>query len=43
MAEVAEARIALKNSTRPDVKDFARRMIADHTKAGDQSEDHRLV
>ena len=36
MAEVAEARIALKNSTRPDVKDFARRMIADHTKAGDQ-------
>jgi putative membrane protein len=36
IAEVAEARLALKNSTRPDVQNFARRMIADHTKAGDQ-------
>lgn len=36
IAEVAEARLALKNSTRPDIQNFARRMIADHTKAGDQ-------
>jgi putative membrane protein len=36
IAEVAEARLALKNSTRPDIHDFARHMIADHTKAGDQ-------
>jgi len=36
MAEVAEARIALKNSQRPDVQMFARRMIADHTKANEQ-------
>jgi putative membrane protein len=32
--EVEDARIALKNATRPDLRDFARRMIADHTKAG---------
>ena len=36
VAEVEEARIALKNATRPDLRDFARRMIADHTKAGEQ-------
>jgi putative membrane protein len=36
MAEIAEARIALKNSQRPDVQIFARRMIADHTKANEQ-------
>ncbi len=36
MAEVAEARIALKNSQRPDIQVFARRMIADHTKANEQ-------
>src|SRR5262249_13640263 len=36
LAEVAEARIALKNSKRPDVQMFARRMIADHTKANAQ-------
>ena len=36
IAEVAEARIALKNSQRPDVQMFARRMIADHTKANEQ-------
>jgi putative membrane protein len=36
IAEVAEARLALKNSTRPDIQNFARRMIADHSKAGEQ-------
>jgi len=35
-AQVAEARIALKNSTRPDVRDLARRIIAEHTEASDQ-------
>lgn len=35
MAEVAEAQIALKNSQRQDVRDFAQRMIDDHSKAGD--------
>ena len=35
-AQVAEVRIALKNSTRPDVRDLARRIIAEHTEAGDQ-------
>lgn len=36
LAEIAEARVALKNSQRPDVQVFARRMIADHTKAHEQ-------
>ncbi len=36
LAEIAEARVALKNSQRPDVQIFARRMIADHTKAHEQ-------
>lgn len=35
-AEIADAQIALKNSSRQDVKDFAQRMVADHTKAADQ-------
>jgi putative membrane protein len=34
--EVAAARIALKNSQADDVKQFARQMIKDHTKAGDE-------
>jgi putative membrane protein len=33
-AEVAAAQLAVEKSSRNDVKDFARRMIADHTKAG---------
>ncbi len=36
LAEIAEARVALKNSQRPDVQSFARRMIADHSKANEQ-------
>ena len=36
LAEIAEARVALKNSQRPDVQTFARRMIADHSKAHEQ-------
>ena len=36
LAEIAEARVALKNSQRPDVQVFARRMIADHSKANEQ-------
>ena len=36
LAEIAEARVALKNSQRPDVQNFARRMIADHSKAHEQ-------
>jgi putative membrane protein len=35
-AEIADAQIALKNSSRADVKDFAQRMVTDHTKAADQ-------
>jgi putative membrane protein len=35
-AEIANAQIALKNSSRQDVKDFAQRMVTDHTKAADQ-------
>jgi putative membrane protein len=35
-AEIADAQIALKNSSRQDVKDFAQRMVTDHTKANDQ-------
>jgi putative membrane protein len=35
-AEIADAQIALKSSSRQDVKDFARRMVSDHTKAADQ-------
>jgi putative membrane protein len=34
--EVAAARIALKNSSADDVKQFARQMIKDHTQAGDE-------
>lgn len=34
--EVAAARIALKNSQAADVKQFARQMIKDHTKAGEE-------
>lgn len=36
MAEVDDAQIALKNAHRQDVKDFAQRMVDDHTKANDQ-------
>lgn len=36
LAEVNDAQIALKNASRPDVKDFAQRMVQDHTKANDQ-------
>ena len=32
-AEVAEARLALKNSQRSDVREFAQHMIADHSEA----------
>ncbi|HEY3919094.1 MAG TPA: DUF4142 domain-containing protein [Stellaceae bacterium] len=35
-AEISDAQIALKNSSRQDVKDFAQRMVQDHTKAADQ-------
>jgi putative membrane protein len=35
-AEIADAQVALKNSSRQDVKDFAQRMVQDHTKAADQ-------
>lgn len=35
-AEIADAQIALQNSDRQDVKDFAQRMVTDHTKAADQ-------
>jgi putative membrane protein len=35
-AEIADAQIALTNSRRQDVKDFAQRMIDDHTKAANQ-------
>jgi putative membrane protein len=34
--EIADAQIALKNSNRQDVKNFAQRMVTDHTKAADQ-------
>jgi len=36
LAEVNDAQTALKNSNRQDVKDFAQRMVQDHTKANDQ-------
>jgi putative membrane protein len=36
MAEVSEAQIAQSKSGRQDVKDFAQKMIADHSKANDQ-------
>jgi putative membrane protein len=36
MAEIAEAQIAALKSNRQDVKEFAQRMIADHSKANDQ-------
>jgi len=35
-AEIADAQLALRNSSRQDVKNFARRMVDDHTKAADQ-------
>jgi putative membrane protein len=35
-AEIADAKIALQNSSRQDVKDFAQKMVDDHTKAADQ-------
>ena len=35
-AEIADAQIALQKSSRQDVKDFAQRMVDDHTKAADQ-------
>jgi putative membrane protein len=35
-AEIADAKLALKTSKRQDVKDFAQRMVTDHTKAADQ-------
>ena len=36
LAEVQAAQLATQKSGRQDVKDFAQRMIADHTKAGDR-------
>ena len=36
LAEVNDAQIALKNASRQDVKDFAQRMVQDHTKANDE-------
>ena len=36
LAEVQAAQLATQKSGRQDVKDFAQRMITDHTKAGDQ-------
>lgn len=35
-AEIADAKIALQNSSRQDVKDFAQKMVDDHTKAASQ-------
>jgi putative membrane protein len=35
-AEIADAQLALKNSSRQDVKAFAQRMVDDHTKAANQ-------
>jgi putative membrane protein len=35
-AEINDAQTALKISSRQDVKDFAQRMVRDHTKAADQ-------
>jgi putative membrane protein len=35
-AEIADAKLALQNSSRQDVKDFAQHMVDDHTKAADQ-------
>jgi putative membrane protein len=36
LAEVNDAQIALRNASRQDVKDFAQRMVEDHTKANNQ-------
>jgi putative membrane protein len=36
LAEVNDAQIARKNASRQDVKQFAERMVLDHTKANDQ-------
>lgn len=33
-AEVAHGKLAQKNASRPDVKEFGQRMVTDHTKAG---------
>jgi putative membrane protein len=35
-AEIADAKLALQNASRQDVKDFAQKMVDDHTKAADQ-------
>jgi putative membrane protein len=35
-AEIADAQLALKHSSRQDVKTFAQRMVDDHTKAANQ-------
>jgi putative membrane protein len=35
-AEIADAKLALQNSSRQDVKDFAQHMVDDHTKAAAQ-------
>ena len=35
-AEIADAKLALQNSSRQDVKDFAQKMVDDHTKAANQ-------
>ena len=36
LAEVAEGQLALKQASSRNVKDFARRMVHDHSEAGDQ-------
>ena len=36
LAEVNDAQIALQNASRQDVKDFAQRMVQDHTKANNR-------
>jgi putative membrane protein len=36
LAEVEHGRLATQNASAPDVKQFAQRMVADHSKAGDE-------